>query len=117
MDVEVNKTFKDVVRDEHDAWSFRTNFEQKPQREDVAAWIKTAYDGIKPRTITKTWARFGLPCHVSNNKINIPNNNNNMEGDDDDDDEFGSLVDYLRFGALDIEDSTEEEDEADAYYI
>jgi DDE superfamily endonuclease len=117
MDVGVNKTFKDVVRDEHDAWSLLTNFDAKPQREDVATWIKTAYDGIKPRTITKTWARVGLPSpqivnNNNNNEINI-NNNNNNDYDSDEDEEFDNLLDYLQLCTI---DRTEEEVEADNHY-
>jgi DDE superfamily endonuclease len=62
MDVGINKPFKNRIKDEYDEW-FHNNHDNdvraRPQRQDVARWIETAWSVIRPTTITNTWRHIG----------------------------------------------------------
>ena len=53
LDKGINKPFKEKVQAAHMEWLLVNN--SKPKRHDVARWIKQAWDGITPDTITNTW--------------------------------------------------------------
>jgi hypothetical protein len=60
MDVGVNRPFKDGIRSAYDDFCIKHDFDKKPRREDVAVWIKHAFDGVKTSTIEKTWRKIGI---------------------------------------------------------
>jgi DDE superfamily endonuclease len=57
MDVGINKPFKNHLKEQYNRWCLAhiNDTEQKPQREDVAQWIKIAWEKITTTTIKKTW--------------------------------------------------------------
>lgn len=57
MDVGLNKPFKDSTNDGYDRWYHDVAIHEKPTRQDVSQWIKTAWEGIREDTILKTWQR------------------------------------------------------------
>ena len=109
MDVGVNKTFKDSIRDAHDQWAYEAGYNAKPQRCNVATWIKSSYDNIRPSTIVKTWRKVGLPIEIEH-----PNEDDGEDSDVEEEDDDG--IDFLDFASLNISEQTEEEEQADEHY-
>jgi hypothetical protein len=107
MDVGVNKPFKDYIRDEYDRWFFGQPMNAKPQREDVAKWIKTAFESIKDSTIKKTWNKVGVPC---------PIDDANNDDEEDENEEDGAGIDFLNYTVLGVEEYSAEELEAEEMY-
>jgi DDE superfamily endonuclease len=111
MDVGVNKPFKDYIRDEFDRWFFGRAINAKPQREDVARWIKKAFESIKDSTIKKTWNKVGIPCPPDDD-----DNNNDNEDEDEENNEDGAGVDFLNYTVLGVDEYSAEELEAEEMY-
>jgi DDE superfamily endonuclease len=118
MDVGVNKPFKDRIRDKYDQWFFNQGCTNKPQREDVAKWVKASFEGVSTTTIIKTWKRVGLIYDDENVLDVVQHNNNNDENnvDDDDDTELDDADNVDEFDQLGIDELTLEEREFEDYY-
>lgn len=56
LDVGVNKPFKQYLRYTFDDWLV-ANMNKRPERVDVAWWVKKAWDQITTETITNTWRK------------------------------------------------------------
>jgi DDE superfamily endonuclease len=110
MDVGINKPFKDKVRDAYDDWYMAGNFQNKPQRQDVASWIKASYDAITMATINNSWRKVGLPVPTNVEEMEVTLDNDGGDAND------GTGLDFLGFEAFSISESNEEEAEADAHY-
>jgi hypothetical protein len=95
MDVGVNKPFRDGIQFAYDNLCVESDFNRKPQREDVAVWIKEAYDGVKEQQIIKTWRRIGI-----RGDDDINSNNEAMPSAD--------IEDGINYLDINLEDNVEE---------
>jgi hypothetical protein len=109
MDVGINKPFKDQVRDAYDHWFCDNNFNKKPQRDNIAQWVKSSFDNITQTTINKTWRKIGilLPTTLTST---ISVQEKDKDDDDEDDDE------ELLMETLGIHELNEEETICEEYY-
>ena len=91
----------------------RTKLDTMPSRNvvtsNVATWIKSSYDNIRPSTIVKTWRKVGLPIEIEH-----PNEDDGEDSDVEEEDDDG--IDFLDFASLNISEQTEEEEQADEHY-
>jgi DDE superfamily endonuclease len=60
MDIGLNKPFKNKIRDIDDDWGYTNDYDAKPQREDVAYWIKHAWEQVTYQTMIRTWQKIGI---------------------------------------------------------
>lgn len=59
LDVGVNRPFKDAIRLEHELFMVSSET-RAPKREDVAGWVKNAWDSITKETIINTWESIDM---------------------------------------------------------
>ena len=101
LDVGINKPFKNHLRDSYDTWFSGNDYDAKPQRSDVATWVKDAMNAVEKSTIKRTWKRVG---------VEEKKNEDNEQYNDD------IEIDMLGFERLGINELTEEEVEVDEHY-
>jgi DDE superfamily endonuclease len=107
MDIGLNKPFKNKIRDIYDDWGYTHDYNAKPQREDVAYWIKYAWDNVTYQTMIRTWQKIGL--HQIVPEEFDYDEELDLQGTDD-----GDGVDFLAYNnEVLIHENNEEEEEAD----
>jgi hypothetical protein len=112
MDVGVNRPFQSA----YDDVCIKHGFDKNPRREDVAVWIKDAFDGAKTSTIQKTWQKIGIQkdeetttTEVTDTTIGTATVTTVEDEDDDDDDRMVEEVyDCLTYDKLQTQQSIKE---------
>ena len=100
LEVRIHKLFKNQLWDSCNNWFSGNDYKWKPQRKDVATWVKDARNAVETLTIERTWKRVG---------VEIRRKDDNKYNDDIE-------INTLGFKGLGINEVTKVEVEVDEHY-